>query len=93
MEWCKYNIPGKSIILSSIFKELKMTLQSEKTIDTIQEGQATISITGNQEVFYNPVQEYNRDLSIAVIKTFLSIYKEELKSRIHQPLLHLLYCY
>lgn len=59
-----------------------MTGQPEQeTSDTIREGQAIISVTGNGDVFYNPVQEFNRDLSIAVIKSFISIYKEEKKNR------------
>ncbi|TPX36107.1 hypothetical protein SeLEV6574_g05168 [Synchytrium endobioticum] len=35
----------------------------------IQEGQARIAV--NSDVFYNNVQEFNRDLSIAVISTWL----------------------
>ncbi|KAK5641038.1 hypothetical protein RI129_009585 [Pyrocoelia pectoralis] len=35
---------------------------------TITEGRATITTLGN--VFYNPVQEFNRDLSISVINVF-----------------------
>jgi tRNA G26 N,N-dimethylase Trm1 len=36
----------------------------------ISEGKAKILIKAN-EVFYNPVQEFNRDLSILVIRQFL----------------------
>ncbi|KAJ2693357.1 RNA methyltransferase tRNA(m5U54)methyltransferase, partial [Coemansia spiralis] len=36
----------------------------------IKEGQATILFPRNNEVFYNPVQQFNRDMSIAAIKTW-----------------------
>ncbi|KAB0794028.1 hypothetical protein PPYR_13648 [Photinus pyralis] len=35
---------------------------------TINEGRASIKVSGN--VFYNPVQEFNRDLSISVLNVF-----------------------
>ncbi|CAG9812588.1 unnamed protein product [Phaedon cochleariae] len=41
----------------------------------ISEGLATVRTVGN--VFYNPVQEFNRDLSISVIKTFTRLFKDE----------------
>ncbi|XP_038064198.1 tRNA (guanine(26)-N(2))-dimethyltransferase-like [Patiria miniata] len=37
------------------------------TPETIREGQATIIFPSLNEVFYNPVQQFNRDLTIAVI--------------------------
>lgn len=37
----------------------------------VREGQATITFPSAEEVFYNPVQEYNRDLSIAVIRLYV----------------------
>ncbi len=40
-------------------------------METIQEGQARIAFPQDR-VFYNPVQEFNRDLSIAAIETFAS---------------------
>lgn len=36
----------------------------------ITEGKACILFPSSNEVFYNPVQEFNRDLSIAVIKRY-----------------------
>jgi tRNA (guanine26-N2/guanine27-N2)-dimethyltransferase len=35
-----------------------------------REGQAEILFPKTEEVFYNPVQEFNRDLSVAVISQF-----------------------
>ena len=40
---------------------------------SITEGKATI-LFPNGEVFYNPVQEFNRDLSISVIQTFIDTF-------------------
>lgn len=42
----------------------------------IKEGQAEIRLTSDK-VFYNPVQEFNRDLSIAVLSVFTKDYLEE----------------
>ncbi|CAH2087247.1 unnamed protein product [Euphydryas editha] len=42
----------------------------------IKEGQAEIRLT-TEKVFYNPVQEFNRDLSIAVLSLFIQDYKAE----------------
>lgn len=43
---------------------------------SIIEGQAEIRLT-SEKVFYNPVQEFNRDLSIAVLNVFTEDYKAE----------------
>lgn len=43
---------------------------------TIREGKAVMSLS-TDKVFYNPVQEFNRDLSIAVLSVFTSEYTEE----------------
>ncbi|KPJ11489.1 putative N(2),N(2)-dimethylguanosine tRNA methyltransferase [Papilio machaon] len=40
-----------------------------KSLKTIKEGQAEICLK-TDKVFYNPVQEFNRDLSIAVLSVF-----------------------
>jgi len=37
----------------------------------VTEGKAEILFPDSNSVFYNPVQEFNRDLSTAVIKVFL----------------------
>ncbi|KAI3953687.1 hypothetical protein MKW98_017511 [Papaver atlanticum] len=43
----------------------------------IKEGEAEILMHANNEVFYNKTQVNNRDLSIAVLRTFISKRKEE----------------
>ena len=42
----------------------------EKEFTAITEGKATILFPGGGEVFYNPIQNFNRDLSVLAIKTF-----------------------
>ncbi|XP_008156142.2 tRNA (guanine(26)-N(2))-dimethyltransferase [Eptesicus fuscus] len=41
---------------------------------TVTEGSATIAFPSANEVFYNPVQEFNRDLTCAVITEFARIH-------------------
>ena len=45
----------------------------------IKEGKASILIPKNAKdsVFYNPVQETNRDLSVAVIQTYIDMMREK----------------
>ena len=46
---------------------------------TISEGSTTILFPMNEEVFYNPVQQFNRDLSIAAIKTWAKLSSKNAK--------------
>ncbi|XP_052897271.1 tRNA (guanine(26)-N(2))-dimethyltransferase-like [Anopheles moucheti] len=48
-------------------------------LKTIREGSAKILVADH--VFYNPVQEFNRDLSICVLTTFSRIYQREQQER------------
>lgn len=43
----------------------------------IIEGLATITFPSSNEVFYNPVQQFNRDLSIAAIRTWAGLVESE----------------
>lgn len=52
--------------------------EEQNNIKFIKEGSATIFEEG-EKVFYNPVQCFNRDLSICVINVFLEILSEEKK--------------
>lgn len=49
--------------------------QAESNSTNIKEGSAEIISGGN--VFYNPVQEFNRDLSISVLNVYFKILQEE----------------
>lgn len=46
---------------------------------TITEGLATIKTQGH--VFYNPVQEFNRDLSLSVLSVFAEDYESKTKTK------------
>ncbi|XP_065826453.1 tRNA (guanine(26)-N(2))-dimethyltransferase-like [Oscarella lobularis] len=48
-----------------------MTESDAESYRRVSEGKATILYPRNEEVFYNPVQEFNRDLSTAVIREFI----------------------
>ncbi|KAK9695624.1 RNA methyltransferase tRNA(m5U54)methyltransferase [Basidiobolus ranarum] len=49
----------------------------ESLYNKIVEGQATILFPISNEVFYNPVQQFNRDMSIAAIRTWSEMFFEE----------------
>ena len=40
------------------------------TCKTVEEGKAKITFANPNEVFYNPVQVFNRDLSVACIQVY-----------------------
>jgi len=52
--------------------------------NTVTEGKATILFPKNNEVFYNPVQEFNRDMSIAAITTWSEIYFQEQREKLER---------
>nr|XP_022916362.1 probable tRNA (guanine(26)-N(2))-dimethyltransferase isoform X1 [Onthophagus taurus]XP_022916363.1 probable tRNA (guanine(26)-N(2))-dimethyltransferase isoform X1 [Onthophagus taurus]XP_022916364.1 probable tRNA (guanine(26)-N(2))-dimethyltransferase isoform X1 [Onthophagus taurus]XP_022916365.1 probable tRNA (guanine(26)-N(2))-dimethyltransferase isoform X1 [Onthophagus taurus]XP_022916366.1 probable tRNA (guanine(26)-N(2))-dimethyltransferase isoform X1 [Onthophagus taurus]XP_022916367.1 len=58
--------------LTRFFATSAMSREKE-TIQTITEGKASVKTSG--KVFYNPVQEFNRDLSIAVLTAFVKNFK------------------
>ncbi|XP_056643380.1 tRNA (guanine(26)-N(2))-dimethyltransferase [Diorhabda sublineata] len=60
-------------------KILVNKMNEVKEIRNISEGLANIKTSG--KVFYNPVQEFNRDLSISVISTFAKEYFIEKKGK------------
>ena len=50
---------------------------SKEEFNEICEGKAKVLFPKGNTVFYNNVQVFNRDLSVAVIKLFSKIYKQE----------------
>lgn len=54
--------------------------------NTVTEGQATILFPKKNEVFYNPVQQFNRDMSIAAIRTWSEIFNQEKTDRMQKKL-------
>ena len=56
------------------FSTSKMT-----AVESITEGSATIYVTNakSTDVFYNPVQQFNRDMSVAAINQFVQDRKND----------------
>lgn len=44
--------------------EQKLSTTTTTTTTTLTEGKATVTFPGESTVFYNPVQEFNRDLRL-----------------------------
>ncbi|VDK29930.1 unnamed protein product [Gongylonema pulchrum] len=47
----------------------------------IREGSAQIDVLSAVDAFYNPAQQFNRDLTIIVLQQFVDDRKEELKNK------------
>jgi hypothetical protein len=56
-----------------IITEFEMNL-GKSGYNIVKEGISSILIPNTGEIFYNPVQEFNRDLSVLVVKTFQERY-------------------
>ncbi|KAF2363069.1 tRNA methyltransferase Trm1 [Trinorchestia longiramus] len=48
-----------------------------ETFSELSEGQGKVLIPSCNQVFYNPVQEFNRDISITVLRLFASQFMQE----------------
>jgi tRNA (guanine26-N2/guanine27-N2)-dimethyltransferase len=60
---------------------------SDNTFEKVTEGKASVLFHKTKnEVFYNPIQEFNRDLSISIINTFSNTLNENKKLRILEAL-------
>ncbi|CAO3572741.1 unnamed protein product [Mortierella alpina] len=57
-------------------------IPAPKGFKKVTEGKATILFPDTNEVFYNPIQEFNRDISIAAIRTWDEIFQEERSARL-----------
>ena len=57
---------GEGVVRDSCHTERFTTNSDGCTV--VREGQAEVVFPSREDVFYNPVQEFNRDLSIAVIQ-------------------------
>ena len=49
---------------------------STEEVQSVTEGSATILYPKGNKVFYNPVQQYNRDLSVVGIRAWSEIYSD-----------------
>ncbi|KAG5513226.1 hypothetical protein PMAC_001596 [Pneumocystis sp. 'macacae'] len=55
-------------------KQAHTNQESTSNIDFITEGKASIFVPKENKVFYNPVQTFNRDLSVIVIRSWSKIF-------------------
>nr|CAG8532165.1 6388_t:CDS:10 [Entrophospora candida] len=63
--------------------EVEMEMNVED-YNVITEGKANILFPKNNEVFYNNVQQFNRDMSIAAIRTWNEIISEEKETKLRK---------
>lgn len=85
---------ASTVVVSSITRQRRYFSNTTTTMseidlslyNTVTEGKATILFPKSNEVFYNPVQEFNRDMSIAAIRTWSEIFLQEKKDRINKKL-------
>ncbi|TKR60266.1 hypothetical protein L596_027541 [Steinernema carpocapsae] len=55
--------------------------EADEVRNSLTEGKAKITFTGPSSAFYNPVQEFNRDLTVTVLRQFIDDRREFLESR------------
>lgn len=89
----KYKLAGQTLqflvtrLLHTSSKQSDMSelkYDSEK-FDTVTEGKATILFPKGNKVFYNPIQQFNRDLSVVGIRAWDQLYKEDREKFKHKP--------
>ncbi|XP_064478026.1 tRNA (guanine(26)-N(2))-dimethyltransferase-like [Ornithodoros turicata] len=90
--WCSPRLTSTDIVAAQCGSQLRnMDTASdskhdvEVTLDktprtSVKEGKAEVLFPSTHDVFYNPVQEFNRDMSVAVIQEFINIRREEQQS-------------
>lgn len=59
----------------------EITLENGETVLAVKEGLATILSRKRNDVFYNPIQNFNRDLSVLAIKAFGEKFLAEKRER------------
>lgn len=73
------------MLLSKHFLRLsllrKMCTTKGQDFLEVKEGSAKILVPREESVFYNPIQQFNRDLSVMVIKAWSEIYSESQEKR------------
>jgi tRNA (guanine26-N2/guanine27-N2)-dimethyltransferase len=62
----------------SAFSKMSVRNLSASELDAVTEGRATVYFRKG-EVFYNPVQSFNRDLSVLALRAFDQVRREEAK--------------
>uniref|UniRef100_A0A1B6IPS7 tRNA (guanine(26)-N(2))-dimethyltransferase n=1 Tax=Homalodisca liturata TaxID=320908 RepID=A0A1B6IPS7_9HEMI len=59
----------------------KITTTISKVKNVIEEGSAEILLSATKNVFYNKVQEFNRDMSIAALTVFSEMHQQDPRTR------------
>lgn len=72
--------------LREIFNKMIVSFQPKASdgapvTTTIEVVEGSARIVSENKVFYNPVQQFNRDLSLTVLKTFWKICQNESEQR------------
>lgn len=62
-------------------EEWKETEYEGKSFYLVKEGEANILYPKDNEVFYNPVQEVNRDLSVLMLQVFQEKVTNEMNTK------------
>lgn len=60
-------------MIKSVLPKIKMNLEDYQVI---KEGMATVLTPKTEKVFYNPIQQFNRDLSVMGIKAWSEVYQK-----------------
>lgn len=69
------NADGSIPIKTDIPEEIGYVVDKQP-FTSVTEGKAEVLFPSSHDVFYNPVQEFNRDLSVAVLRVFAAEYKK-----------------
>ncbi|KAK8782526.1 hypothetical protein V5799_016138 [Amblyomma americanum] len=69
---------SKPCVAGELTTPMDVVAKVDKVPQTsVTEGKAEVFFPSSRDVFYNPVQEFNRDMSIAVIQEFIAVRREE----------------
>lgn len=74
--WTRYHHPLYRSMSSSPPSSLEQDLL-DGSLEKITEGKASILFPKGNKVFYNPIQQYNRDISILGIRAWSRMFEEE----------------
>ncbi|KAF0290194.1 putative tRNA (guanine(26)-N(2))-dimethyltransferase [Amphibalanus amphitrite] len=71
---------------SNLYQASNTVSRSEMVLDrnaytVVKEGQAEVLFPSSKDVFYNPVQEFNRDLSVSVIRILAQQHQRNLREK------------
>ena len=79
--WTVVKVGAKVVIMCRFRDVRRATRILVYTLNIFQEGSAEVLFPSLNDVFYNPVQEFNRDLTIAVIQNFIETRQTEIDQK------------